>query len=286
MAKTLFLLACLIAAARGFGGHTATKSDDHSAHTAQEGDDILSGTGVSDSKKSDHFACQEAGPQSPRDVTAGSTGQMTAGTPVDSVDNLVHVNTHFHLGAEHKSTGEYDEPMNFGYSCKAAAATLQPDHLKPYDFKYCHDVEVGQTYEFHWVYSSGGVELGEGLGGAFSTSSEPTIVVQGQVFVVVNDVTGAFDQDLLHGGTFNKLGTDVAMYMGSTTGTKYNNDDSCSPYSINWHVDRKCQFVSAKSLDDVCRRKIDMNMKGDIHPHGSREIVSNSLSADTLYTKN
>lgn len=280
MTKILFLLACLIAVALGFGGHTATVTapvvEDHSDHD----------TAVAETTKPDLFACTEAGPQSPRDVTAGSTGKMTAGTPLDSVDGLVQVNTHFHLGSEHKSDGEYDEPMNFGYSCKTSVAGLEPAHLKPYDFQYCHDLEVGQTYEFHWVYSSGGAEMGPGLGGAFATSSEPTIVVQGQVFVLVNDDTGAFDQDLLTGVTFDKLSTDVAMYMGSTTGTKYNNGDSCSPYSINWHVDRKCQFVSAKSFDNLCKRQIDLNMKADTHPHGSREVVSNNLSVDTLYMKN
>ena len=126
------------------------------------------------------------------------------------------------------------------------------------------------------------IPIGAGLGGAFATTSEPTIIVQGQVFVVVNDDTGAYDKNLLDGSTFAGLGRDIAMYMGSTTGSSYNNYDKCSPYSINWHVDRKCQLVSAKSLDEVCRRKIELGMKDDTHPHGSRELVSKDLSVDTL----
>lgn len=230
--------------------------------------------------------CLNAGPQAPRDVTVGSTGAMVAdSTPLDSTVGMVQVNTHFHLGAEHKSAGEYDEPMGFGFGCKGTTSGLATSHLAAYDFQYCKETEVGETYEFHFVYSTGGEKLGAGLGGAFATTSEPTIIVQGQVFVVVNDDTGAYDHDMLSGSTFDKLGEDIALYMGSTTGTSYNNNDKCSPYSINWNVDRKCQLLSAKSLDEVCRQMIELNMEADIHPHGSRELVSEALSVDTMLTK-
>lgn len=275
MNRSLFLFSLLFVAVHSFGG-VAPKSHN-------EVDDVVIGTGVT--VKPDG-TCADAGPQSPRDVTVGSIGTMTTdNTPLGSLEGMVHVNTHYHLGAEHRSAGEYDEPMNFGFGCKKATDGLASEHLAPYDFQYCSKTEVGQTYEFHWVHSTGGEALGAGLGGAFATTSEPEIVVQGQVFVVVNDDTGAYDRNLLDGSTFAGLGKDIAMYMGSTTGPSYNNYDHCSPYSINWNVDRKCQLVSAKSMDEVCRQKIEMGMKDDAHPHGSRELVSENLSVDNLLTK-
>jgi len=273
--KIAFLCAVVVVAVHGFGGHV--KKDGEV--------DVLAGTGV-EAKSSN--TCIDAGPQSPRDVTSGSVGDMKSNAnPKESTDGLVHVNTHFHLGAEHRSTGEFDELMeNNGFACKTTTSSLEQKHLASYDFQYCTHVEVGQTYEFHWVYSSGGEKLGAGLGGAFATTSSPEIVVQGQTFVVVNDDTGAYDRTLVDGSTFGGLAKDVAMYMGSTTGPSYNNKDSCSPYSINWHVDRKCQLVSAKSMDAMCKEKKSIGLEDDTHPHGSRELVSRDLSVDKLFSKN
>ena len=77
-------------------------------------------------------------------------------------------------------------------------------------------------------------------------------------------------------------GQDLAIYTGSTTGTSRNNDDSCSAYSpITWQVDRKCHLISASSFDKLCsdmKAQLD-DMSGDLYPHGSRLVVSQSLAS-------
>ena len=67
----------------------------------------------------------------------------------------------------------------------------------------------------------------------------PMIVVQGQIFQIVNGA--ATVDDMLHGWTV--VGHDNSvMYPGSTTGQSHDNE-VCSPYSITWHVDKDCHQV-------------------------------------------
>ena len=78
------------------------------------------------------------------------------------------------------------------------------------------------------------------------------------------------------------MGTDIHYYTGSTTGTSRNNE-MCSQYApITWQVDRQCHMISASSFDKLC---YDMmlqrdDMKDDLYPHGSRELVMDSLVAN------
>lgn len=217
--------------------------------------------------------CVDAEPQSPRDVSEGYVGTMDSRVDplgFEVIDHLVHVNTHFHLGAEHRSEGEYDLQMpeiNVGWYCHDDHLTEA--QLEPYEFQWCHDVHVGETHEFHWVHSSAGVGLGPGLGGAFASANNPFVAVQAQVFLVVNDDDHVND-DLLHHTTFSD---DVVRYLGSTTGPSYNND-VCSPYQISWHVDRTCSHISASSMDHMCKVMLeDYAMEADVHPHGPRTLV-------------
>merc|ERR1719343_363825 len=90
---------------------------------------------------------------------------------------LCPVNVHWHLGTEHRSEGQYDEngsgPMPYeGHGAmrrKLAAGKsvrqgmlchhyddLDPKFTTPYDFQYCKDIKVGQTYEVHWPHSAAG----------------------------------------------------------------------------------------------------------------------------------
>ena len=258
--------------------------------------------------------CADAQPQSPRDVsptyTAG-TGKAKSVAPHASVSTLKHVNTHYHLGAEHKSTGEYDKlhttsrkllagQTEYGFYCDdvAAVSGLSAAQKTAYDFQYCTQTEVGKTYELHYVYSSGGKAMGDGLGGAFAVQNNPTVVVRGQVFHIVNDDAynlSSTSDNLMDGmlqsfpgttGTASSLNlNDVTVYSGSTTGRSYNNVDSCSPYQITWQVDQKCRLISAKSFDAMCKKmKYDYGMSADTHPHQSRDLVSNVLSSDTQTT--
>merc|ERR1712151_1331597 len=55
--------------------------------------------------------CKNAEAQAPRDVSDGYRGDFQAKVqpqPAVAVDGFEHVNLHFHLGAEHRSSGEYD----------------------------------------------------------------------------------------------------------------------------------------------------------------------------------
>jgi len=109
--------------------------------------------------------------------------------------------------------------------------------------------------------------------------------VQGQVFTIINDNTGAYDYDDLINGmrVGGDFGADMAMYTGSTTGTSRTNE-VCSRYApITWQVDRKCHLISAKSFDKLCKDMLAVrdDMSGDVHPHGARMLVNDSrLVAD------
>ena len=74
------------------------------------------------------------------------------------------------------------------------------------------------------------------------------------------------------------------MYTGSTTGSKFNNDESCDDVSgITWQVDRHCQLISASSFDKMCADiKARQGAKvcngdgccfPDSEPHGARHVV-------------
>ena len=77
-------------------------------------------------------------------------------------------------------------------------------------------------------------------------------------------------------------GEHIQAYTGSTTGTSRSNE-ICSRYApITWHVDRKCHEISAKSFDKMCEQmkaQLD-DMTSDLHPHGAREVVVNSMTAN------
>ena len=259
------------------------------------------------------LACSTAQPQSPRDVTASSPGSLTPRVPVRDVapTNYKHVNTHYHLGAEHKSTGQYDKQHDtshsharrllsaeteYGFYCDnvASVRALTPAQKTDYNWEYCENTHVDKTYEMHWVYSSGGEgDLSAGLGGAFDTQNNPSVTVRAQVYHIVNDNTGAYDRDdLLEGWDAAAITTTIngavaneqpVTYSGSTTGRSYNNDDSCSPYQITWQVDRQCRLISAKSFDAMCKKmKEQYAMDADAEPHSSRDLVTAALSSSSL----
>ena len=107
------------------------------------------------------------------------------------------------------------------------------------------------------------------------------IGVQAQVFIVVND-EAHFWPDLMRGMIVDgEMGTDVAMYTGSTTGDSFS-DEICSQYTpITWQVDRKCHMMSASAFDKLCYDMLQQrdDMSEDVHPHGSRETVADNLAA-------
>merc|ERR1711896_39058 len=81
-----------------------------------------------------------------------------------------------------------------------------------------------------------------------------------------------------------EYGQDIAKYTGSTTSTSRDNT-ICSRYTpITWQVDRKCHLISASTFDKMCadmKQQAD-DMSGDLHAHGARELVDQSLAANNL----
>jgi len=238
-----------------------------------------------------------AEPQSPRDLTPGAAGFKIPKVPVlneEQSNAMPLVNVHFHLGAEHKSEAYKDDTEAKMWDEKHQGRRLatdprpgfmcaDPGEQTAYTFKYCKGVEVGKTYEVHYVHSSAGYRsqnlqgadadsIADGLGGAANGRGllNPMITVQGQVFQITND--GGSYSDLLHG--WQTVGhDDSVMYAGSTTGPSHNNE-ICSPFFISWHVDRRCHKVSPASFDNLCRQMKEVyGLESDLYPHGSRMIL-------------
>jgi hypothetical protein len=266
-------------------------------------------------QKKDVVDCENAEAQAPRDVSDGYHGLFQTKVqpqPALAVDKFEHVNLHFHLGAEHRSNGEYDvnvsqlhdpkalrfhEPkatIRPGYFCNLQRLNVRESQLTEYKFEACKDVHVGNTYEFHWVFSTGSrgtvhgdvvvgrsINIEDGLGGAFEFSMNPTVIVRAQVCTVVNDDSFDDSDFFLH---WNEPAEgSLVRYVGSTTGASYNNGDRCSKVEVSWHVDQKCCIISAKSLDHVCARMRAHGMHDDVHPHSTRELVDKKLAADEYF---
>ena len=269
-------------------------------------------------------------------VTRGYVGGMDAGprrpiTQPYSQVGLCPVNVHWHLGAEHLSVGQYDEygtgPPTTNSSGSGSGSGLSsgsgsssggrrqlaagerrggrchyyrntdPKFTTPYNWHYCTNMMVGETYEVHWPHSAAGacgtqwqmqspfydgVFCRDGIITIAPLNTYQKIGVQSQTFVVVNDE--AYYQPNLFRGmlTHGQHGLDMAMYTGSTTGTSRDNQ-VCSRFTpITWQVDRKCHLVSASSFDKMCQDMLnnrdDMSM--DIYPHGAREVVAHALTAN------
>merc|ERR1712014_319613 len=177
-----------------------------------------------------------------------------------------------------------------------------------YDWKYCSDMHVGETYEVHWPHSAlgacgtpnqyqypfyDGVFCGataELLGTLQPQDIASAVGVQGQIFTIVND-ENYYYPDLVRGMIVDAdhgMGQDMAVYTGSTTGTSRDNT-ICSSYTpITWQVDRKCHLISASSFDKACADMLQMrdDMSMDVEPHGARELVLSSLAADNHADQN
>jgi len=228
---------------------------------------------------------------------------------------LCPVNVHWHLGTEHLSVGEYDESgvgpadkdhralatedVDAGYRCKLYNEN-DAKFTKPFEWKHCIGMEVGETYEVHWPHSAAGAcgtpnqYQTPFYDGVFCNLDMETLTtltpqdiakavgVQAQIFTIVNDEQYYYP-DLMRGMIVDgEKGADIAKYTGSTTGSTRDNE-ICSSYSpITWQVDRKCHLISASSFDKMCA---DMkaqrdDMSDDLHAHGSRVLVDDAFVAN------
>jgi len=238
--------------------------------------------------------------------------------------SMCPVNVHWHLGTEHYSVGEYDEngdgphgnipipsrrlgeeeSVRAGFRCHHYDAS-DSKFTTEYDWQHCKGMEVGETYEIHWPHSAAGAcgtvdqyqtPFYDGVFcnldmDTFSTLQPQQIAnavgVQGQIFTIVNDES-YFYPDMIRGWIVDgDYGSDIAYYTGSTTGTSRNNQ-ICSQYTpITWQVDRKCHMISASSFDKLCydmkQQRDDMTY--DLHAHGARELVKDTLVANNQQRK-
>lgn len=258
--------------------------------------------------------CPAVGGQSGVNVTKGFEGEIEVDHDPIAVPyfekGLCPVNVHWHLGAEHYSVGQYDEQgsgpydeqrklageVRKGFQCHHYDADNEM-FTKPYDWQYCVDMHVGETYEVHWPHST------VGACGTLNQYQTPfydgvlchknelnmaelynEIGVQGQIYVIVND-EDYFYPDLISGMIVDgDRGKDIAYYTGSTTGTTRDNE-ICSNYTpITWQVDRKCHMVSASSFDKLCADMLSQrdDMSDDLYPHGARELVDGKLVHDNF----
>eukprot|EP00439_Symbiodinium_sp_Y106_P073035 s723_g13.t1 len=169
------------------------------------------------------------------------------------------VNVHFHLGAEHKTEAYSDDTDSIARDAASSGKG---------------DVQVGKSYEIHYVHSSAGMDnnatdeinadlLADGLGGSANGRGllNPMIVVQAQIFQIVNGAETV--EDMLHGWTV-----------------------VCSPYSITWHVDKDCHQVSPQSFDNLCKQMSETyGMNADLYPHGSRKLVASQYVVKSEFVK-
>jgi hypothetical protein len=263
----------------------------------------------------DNVECVEATVDEQAAADVSSPFQGTKATDKQPISTsywkagMCPVNVHWHLGAEHRSAGQYDESGTGSQKKSRRAADprqgLRCHHYNdkdamfntPYEFKHCKNMHVGETYEVHWPHSAGGAcgtvnqyqtPFYDGVfcnaGDLANTGTGFNIGVQAQVFTIVND-EAYYYPDLMKGMIIDgDKGDDMVFYTGSTTGDSRSNS-VCSKYTpITWQVDRKCHLVSASAFDKMCA---DMkaqrdDMTDDLHPHGAREVVSAALTANNM----
>jgi len=205
--------------------------------------------------------------------------------------------------------------VRLGFQCHHYKEELDRSLFDDFDFKECEQMLVGETYEVHWPHSAAGMCGSEWqyqtpfYDGVFCKDGVINILtplntyenigVQGQVFTIVNSDAPEYQYDNLFEGMIvdgnpgteklNKgFGVDMAYYTGSTTGTTRDNF-KCSRYSpITRQVDRTCHMISAQSFEKMCK-KMKLNrddMSSDLHPHGARQLVNKTLTANNQGSTN
>lgn len=113
------------------------------------------------------------GPQAGANITKGYKGDLEVDyEPITDPywkAGLCPVNVHWHLGAEHYSVGQFDEngkgSREIDWTIDGGGGddlgSFQCHHYdendvkftRPYDWKHCIGVEVGQTYEVSFLHS-------------------------------------------------------------------------------------------------------------------------------------
>jgi len=212
--------------------------------------------------------CIGFGPQTPRDITSveGTNPQSFPLAPAARAMNLCDI--HSHTNAEHKGPGFSVFAGNGkkgGYQCNGTADLSATERTDPTDGNgRFGGVVPGDTLEVHWVYTTCQVDPGPTLGSCFSAGcANPTLRVEAQVFLVVNDDTELDFGDFTYNGHKvdglhqarslpSNTGTPI-LFLGSTTGPDYS-QSACSPLQVTWSVRPECARVSFSSLNAWAER--------------------------------
>ena len=238
-------------------------------------------------------------PQTPRDITLTDGANRTTFPTAPSANTMNLCNMHFHANAEHKGPGFLfaagTGDTRGGFVCNNANSLTDAER-EPTRHAVCGDhtygtagIKPGDTIEVHWVYTSCPVHTvpGKGLNLCSSaTCTKPTLRVESQVFLVVNNPNALnlarFDLAAWRSNGHvqpkslpHNTGTPVS-FRGSTTGPTYAN--KCSDYRVTWNVRPKCARLDINSLANWCRS----NKYAEHHGHGVRPLITSVYSLDRI----
>ena len=230
-------------------------------------------------------APETIGPQSPRDLGSTAGSNAVSIRPAPEYQRMSLCNIHFHESAEHRG-GEFTLAAPGGDSAGQAggfifAGRLDPAESRPIPRGVCPgdhgDLQVGDTIELHYVFSTDTVQPGPSLAAcADAVEPAPALRVEAQVLVLVNDRNAADFRVITAVG--NRAGRAVVTgmpastgtpveYAGSTTGPEYN--DSPSPIAATWAVRPRVLKVDIRSVGAWC----ESNVFEESHAHGVRKLV-------------
>ncbi len=225
--------------------------------------------------------CTTMGPQTPRDISS-KVGLNTTSFPMAPASTAMNLcNIHSHTNAEHKGPGFnvfVNNTDSGGFACNGTA-DLTDAETAPYANNDYKGAAPGDTIEVHWVHTTCDTTPGEGLAPCVSCDN-PTLRVETQVFLVVNDRNAADFMDYAYqGNTVGGLhqpkalptgtGTPV-QFLGSTTGPSYT-QAVCSPAQVTWSVRPQCQKLDVASLDAWAESG---NIFNETKSHGVRQLVT------------
>ena len=234
------------------------------------------------------------GPQAPRDLNSAMGTNPVAFTMAPPFSQMNLCNIHFHKNAEHKG-GEFTTYVGHGdgqgygtgfkYNGVLSAAEMRPSSRQACPSAH-GALQVGDTLEVHYVFSTATVQPGPTLGACLNDATKnPELRVEAQTIVLVNDAN-AYDfvklaqVGVINGrqqapGMLNNSGSPI-QYTGSTTGPAFN--EAGSPFQVSWSVRPRVAKVNIDSVASWC----EGNVFKEDHAHGVRTLVTEPKLLSTI----